>query len=1401
MSENNRSNSIRGILQEEQNLLSSVQDLLHTHNNERSDTLLDLLQAHSSKKESYNLIDVLELTSKSVLEKIWTSTSQVVETIASEQSYLIQAPTEEVDVDMLSVEESLLLDEQNRTLLIAAQETAQGSLNVLRAISSLILVAVSKTSKDSDLIISVERKPLPQMFETLQILHSMLFSIAAQSEEGEAVTVIIARCCEKWWTRNFPNKEELVTQLLPYLIASAMTETSTAADLKRLNGVRHALELLDFDHPSAETIKNLIVRCATTPLFLKRSKKNIQKQHRKNKKNHNQEDDDFIVDDDEDDLGENGENSKDEHDFAAESNSAMSEGQRILSYALNLNPNLTKEMWHAIKDELKGQTKATWSSYGTILFRAWKACDDQNVLDVIEENIIQNIMECGTKIADKSLFNACRTLLQSFTFNKRYDGVDEMLLRLYNPILWRSLNAANHHVRSQSTVLLIDAFPLQDPSSTNEIIDGILTKQFNILERLLMDNVPSVRIVTIEGVFRILAMYWDLIPTRFTKTVLSLVVDRLSNDASSTSVRISVINGLKYLVTTNVMSHGAMKVLLPRLSMHLHDKSPRVRQSFLDLLLAIRDIKRIPFFTIAPLTHLHARLIEDSKKDALCFRMVELLVPTYYPQTERSSVQLERASTMLMSYPTTALVFFEKLHLVIAVERVCKLILLFKRVLAVEILKLEQLEEKLEEIDAMHAMHEKKDRNETENEEEEEEDTTVHVRRKRARGDTTNSESMESILIEIEEATVESLRDVRLLVIAMRILWGSVHDELVLEEYEACNEQMTSEFALKGTKQFGFDSDMTYFERVLNVERIDDDTTCRSEIFCLCGYLPKEAVGDLKEEMYPMLYSHRLGVSGNSSITKEEGSAASDDQNRYQDPKKEQCRKELESFERECIVRTLCNWNAGPQLVALATKSLKAHLSGHPKRKKNNTTKNKISSEAKEVALRQKRAREEEEEEEDEEDEEEEGNSNGTNGEGEKEAETLMPLPSAIRVLEDTIAGNVADIRSNILLNRKWFTNLLRVTYGAKIQLDARLRERPGVLALTSSEIVSSDLCRILGLHCKLVVHGCALELIQEEKIENLEKDLYFPSPLMKIVGWATESIFKCHSNTTNTLGSMSRMSTMSGVSVGSIGSIGSLGSAASMPMSNRLSGVGLHSIGSSPLQTGPRSRRRRSVGGNPRRLSGGTNNAHSSWRTKYTQLSRDVAVVVTGIVADCALLGFKDRANFIVSNVDMWENAFKNMLKEGGENALLKEEMKKLVKWCKKMKGKEMKDKNPDSKNGSATPTKKNTMQQMEQKQVKHRQDEEEEEVDEDEEEEEEEEEDPFAEFERELELSRNSEEFATVLDELNDTMEEDVCNLENSIISSGKESSFVTNASSLTNESISTNSNMTMDEEDDDL
>ena len=45
-----------------------------------------------------------------------------------------------------------------------------------------------------------------------------------------------------------------------------------------------------------------------------------------------------------------------------------------------------------------------------------------------------------------------------------------------------SLQAANHQVRANAVALLMDAFPLQNPDSTNEEIDALLQQQFDILQ-------------------------------------------------------------------------------------------------------------------------------------------------------------------------------------------------------------------------------------------------------------------------------------------------------------------------------------------------------------------------------------------------------------------------------------------------------------------------------------------------------------------------------------------------------------------------------------------------------------------------------------------------------------------------------------------------------------------------------------------------------------------------------------------------------------------------------------------------------------------------------------------------------------------------------------------------------
>ena len=176
--ENIRTDNVIGILQEEQNLLAATTDLLTSSNNDRADGLLDLLQAHSSKSEEYNVREVLELISNTTLDKVWGINAKVVQSIAADQSYLVDEINMEVDDDLLSVEESLLVDEKNRALLETSREVARGSLNVLRAVSSLLLIAISKAPKDSEsLLNNNERKPPSKMFDTLNALHSMLFSI------------------------------------------------------------------------------------------------------------------------------------------------------------------------------------------------------------------------------------------------------------------------------------------------------------------------------------------------------------------------------------------------------------------------------------------------------------------------------------------------------------------------------------------------------------------------------------------------------------------------------------------------------------------------------------------------------------------------------------------------------------------------------------------------------------------------------------------------------------------------------------------------------------------------------------------------------------------------------------------------------------------------------------------------------------------------------------------------------------------------------------------------------------------------------------------------------------------------------------------------------------------------
>ena len=105
-----------------------------------------------------------------------------------------------------------------------------------------------------------------------------------------------------------------------------------------------------------------------------------------------------------------------------------------------------------------------------------------------------------------------------------------MLLRTYEPILFRSLEAANPAVRRHSALLFFEAFPLQDPDGPSRHTEEILQRQFDCLDRLLVDDDVSVRSVAVHGACRILGLYWELIPARAIRGLLERVIGDLAHD-------------------------------------------------------------------------------------------------------------------------------------------------------------------------------------------------------------------------------------------------------------------------------------------------------------------------------------------------------------------------------------------------------------------------------------------------------------------------------------------------------------------------------------------------------------------------------------------------------------------------------------------------------------------------------------------------------------------------------------------------------------------------------------------------------------------------------------------------------------------------------------------------------
>jgi condensin-2 complex subunit G2 len=155
-------------------------------------------------------------------------------------------------------------------------------------------------------------------------------------------------------------------------------------------------------------------------------------------------------------------------------------------------------------------------------------------------------------------------------------------------------------VRRNALTLLIDVFPLHNPSNTT---DELLQQQFDILISSLNDNDSNIRTLGIQGICKIINIYWELIPLNIIKTMILKLINDMIHDISCSNIRVAIFKGLTFILS-NHLSHTILNLLIPSLSPFIHDKCEQVQLSFIDMLITIKQLKNMKFYEICELEQL-----------------------------------------------------------------------------------------------------------------------------------------------------------------------------------------------------------------------------------------------------------------------------------------------------------------------------------------------------------------------------------------------------------------------------------------------------------------------------------------------------------------------------------------------------------------------------------------------------------------------------------------------------------------------------------------------------------------------------------------------------------------------------------------------------------------------------
>jgi hypothetical protein len=439
-----------------------------------------IIAGYTAKQQKVLLHRALQTCHKSQLKRFFSNVGSIVENIIEQEGFCLTSTDENNNADKPSSQD-----------VARSKECLVFFKCIVSCVRSVVDGRIQELQSDTMFRDDRKMKPLriiPQVLDVALAMHDILFSLHACGESAASTKIAVLNLCEAWWLANGERRETVIVQSLPLLVLRACEEHdcfTNKSHIQRLYKLREAFHCIDFADPSSNSLRTLILRVASNPLCLK-----------------------------------------------------LSEGKKLLSSLLQDN-DLMKDFHLSFRAQFPTAKESILQAYGEIYLRAWRDSeqsqehwhvDDSNdsietrsIRHTIEQQILQELMYAVIHVASTKTFQATVTVLEPIHVEKKNKEVANMMYRLYNPILWRSLRAANPRVRRNAVTILEKVFPLYDPfhkKGHNDTKSAVL-KGTNALRDALVDNHPNVRVAALRATGNVCALFWEALPPGEIRTLLS----------------------------------------------------------------------------------------------------------------------------------------------------------------------------------------------------------------------------------------------------------------------------------------------------------------------------------------------------------------------------------------------------------------------------------------------------------------------------------------------------------------------------------------------------------------------------------------------------------------------------------------------------------------------------------------------------------------------------------------------------------------------------------------------------------------------------------------------------------------------------------------------------------------